>query len=300
MEIGSKCFNDHRDDVEGVRCEKACCISAEDRFMASTTIETMEVEELKGDEEDLHAGLMIPLPLTKLNLPSTANNAKNLNLAVLVAAGSFNPPTYMHLHMFESGREALLAHGYHVMGGYMSPANSAYVKQGLISAEHRIRMCQLVAEGSSFIMVDPWEALQTTYQRTLKVLARVTGALQHIASNFGSMRVFLLCGADLLESFTIPGVWLPDHVEKICRDYGLVCLHRGGRNLRNLIQNCELLAKHQENIIVVDNFESEISSTRVRENLSKLLPVDDLTPTCVIDYITSHGLYNVPQRSKSS
>ncbi|MCO5605910.1 hypothetical protein L7F22_060096 [Adiantum nelumboides] len=252
--------------------------------------------EVEGNEDDHSAGFTILLPLHKLSLPSSNNNAKSL--VVLVAAGSFNPPTYMHLHMFESGREALLARGYHVMGGYMSPANSAYGKQGLVSAEHRIKMCQLAAEGSSFIMVDPWEALQTTYQRTLKVLARVADALQDITSDFGSMRVFLLCGGDLLESFTIPGVWIPDHIETICRDYGLVCLHRGGRDLRNLIQSCELLAKYNENIVVVDNFESEISSTRVRENLAKHLPVDDLTPTCVIDYIKAHDLYNVSQRAE--
>jgi hypothetical protein len=29
----------------------------------------------------------------------------------------------------------------------------------------------------------------------------------------GSLKVMLLCGSDLLESFSTPGVWIPDQVE---------------------------------------------------------------------------------------
>lgn len=241
------------------------------------------------EHKDDHDGPSIPLPLEKLIFPGTEHEARKL--AVLVETGSFNPPTYMHLHMFESGREALGMHGYHVVGGYMSPVNSAYGKKGLILAEHRIKMCQLAAEGLSFIMVDPWEALQPTYQRTLKVLARVRDALQDVSANSGSIRVMLLCGADLLESFTVPGIWIPDQVETIFRDYGIVCMQRGGRDLMKLIRECDLLSKYNENIIIVDHFESDISSTRVRENLAKDLSVDCLTPASVIDYIKLNNLY---------
>lgn len=38
----------------------------------------------------------------------------------------------------------------------------------------------------------------------------------YIASSFtipaGSLKVMLLCGSDLLESFSVPGVWIPDQV----------------------------------------------------------------------------------------
>jgi len=96
-------------------------------------------------------------------------------------------------------------------------------------------------------MVDPWEAMQKGYQRTLTVLSRIRNSLckdgladqsiysedcllQHSTSsphffhnynqcvvrkNFlsGSLKVMLLCGSDLLESFSTPGVWIPDQVE---------------------------------------------------------------------------------------
>jgi len=36
-----------------------------------------------------------------------------------------------------------------------------------------------------------------------------------VRKNFlsGSLKVMLLCGSDLLESFSTPGVWIPDQVE---------------------------------------------------------------------------------------
>jgi nicotinamide mononucleotide adenylyltransferase len=78
-------------------------------------------------------------------------------VAVLVATGSFNPPTYMHLRMFELAKDELQQRGYSVLGGYMSPVNDAYKKKGLLSAAHRIRLCELACESSSFVMVDRWE-----------------------------------------------------------------------------------------------------------------------------------------------
>ena len=90
--------------------------------------------------------------------------------------------------------------------------------------------------------------MQKGYQRTLTVLSRIRNSLckdgladqsiysedcllQHSTSsphfffhsyiqsvvrkNFlsDSLKVMLLCGSDLLESFSTPGVWIPDQVE---------------------------------------------------------------------------------------
>ncbi|KAK7309456.1 hypothetical protein RJT34_06202 [Clitoria ternatea] len=96
---------------------------------------------------------------------------------VLVATGSFNPPTFMHLQMFELARDALNSEGYCVIGGYMSPMNDACKKKGLISVEHRLRLCNLACKSSDFVMVDPWEENQSTYQRTLTVLSGVCNSI---------------------------------------------------------------------------------------------------------------------------
>ncbi|KAK7294405.1 hypothetical protein RJT34_17294 [Clitoria ternatea] len=83
----------------------------------------------------------------------------------------------MHLRMFELARDALNSEGYYVIGGYMSPVNDACKKKGLISTEHRLRLCNLAYKSLDFVMVDPWEANQSTYQCTLTVLSRVRNSI---------------------------------------------------------------------------------------------------------------------------
>lgn len=57
---------------------------------------------------------------------------------VLVACGSFNPLTYLHLRMFEMAKDyARQNTNFEVVGGYLSPVSDEYKKPGLISAFHR-------------------------------------------------------------------------------------------------------------------------------------------------------------------
>lgn len=169
---------------------------------------------------------------------------------VLVSTGSFNPPTYMHLRMFELARDALKLEGFHVIGGYMSPVNDAYKKRGLISAKHRIELCHCACRSSEFIMVDPWEANQNTFQRTLTVLCRIKSSLVesgHISGD--SLKVMLVCGSDLLESFSIPGAWIREQVMTICRDFGVVCIRREGQDVDKIICNDDILSEYK--VVVV-------------------------------------------------
>lgn len=105
----------------------------------------------------------------------------------------------------------------------MSPVNDLYGKKGLLPSVDRIAMCARAAETSPMIMVDEWEARQTEYVRTLAVLHRMDRALNYgelardevsaggrtTTTTNGDTRlgVALLCGADMLASFLIPGVW---------------------------------------------------------------------------------------------
>ncbi|ERM97731.1 hypothetical protein AMTR_s00121p00126950 [Amborella trichopoda] len=212
---------------------------------------------------------------------------------VLVSTGSFNPPTYMHLRMFELARDALNSEGYVVIGAYMSPVNDAYKKKGLISAEHRIQLCELACQSSTFIMVDPWEAKQSSYQRTLTVLDRIQGFLhENRIQLVETLKVMLLCGSDLLESFGIPGAWIRDQVRTICRDYGVVSIRREGQDIDKIIDGDDILFENKNNVIVVDELiPNKISSTRVREIIKRRFSLKYLTADGVIDYIDQHQLY---------
>ncbi|XP_039041266.1 nicotinamide/nicotinic acid mononucleotide adenylyltransferase-like isoform X3 [Hibiscus syriacus] len=220
----------------------------------------------------------IPLPLDKLSLPSENNQSEDKIYVVLVATGSFNPPTLMHLRMF---------------GGYMSPVNDAYKKRGLVASEHRIEMCNLACKSSDFIMVDPWEAKQSSFQRSLTVLNRVKSFLAEGGLiRKESLKVMLVCGSDLLQSFSIPGFWIPEQVRAICKDYGVVCIRREGQDLEKIISGDEILNENRDNIKIVDELvPNQISSTRLRECISRGLSIKYLTIDEVIDYIGKQHLY---------
>ncbi|MCL7041242.1 hypothetical protein MKW94_004454, partial [Papaver nudicaule] len=230
----------------------------------------------------------VELPLDKLS-----SNSIDQQVVVLVATGSFNPPTFMHLRMFELARDALNSEGCCVIGGYMSPVNDAYKKKGLISAEHRLQLCELACKSSSFVMVDPWEAKQSSYQRTLTVLGRVESCLcESGLVRRESLKVMLLCGSDLVESICVPGVWIPEQVRALCRDYGIVCIRREGIDIEKIISGDEMLNVYKKNIRVVDELiPNQISSSRLRECISRGLSIKYLTVDEVIDYIKQHNLY---------
>ncbi|CAL0331836.1 unnamed protein product [Lupinus luteus] len=243
----------------------------------------------------------VPLPMDKLALHLITDQSSSSNTTtqgriyvILVATGSFNPPTFMHLRMFELARDVLNSEGYCVIGGYMSPVNDAYKKKNLISAEHRIRLCQLACKSSEFVMVDPWEANQSTYQRTLTVLSRVQSSICETGLvSRESLKVMLVCGSDLLQSFGIPGFWIRDQVKAISRDYGVVCISREGQDVGIIISSDDILNENQANIKVVDELvPNQISSTRVRECIARGLSIKYLTADEVIDYIREQQLYS--------
>nr|GEW17343.1 nicotinamide/nicotinic acid mononucleotide adenylyltransferase isoform X1 [Tanacetum cinerariifolium] len=221
------------------------------------------------------------LPTDKLSLDE--NGSSHLSTmgtmhVVLVSTGSFNPPTFMHLRLFEMARDALNSKGFQVVGGYMSPVNDAYKKKGLIPAVHRITMCQLACKSSEFVMVDTWEAKQSSFQRSLTVLSRIRSFFCDnglIPSAY--LKVMLVCGSDLLESFSTPGAWIPEQVRTICKDYGVVCIRREGQDIEKIFARDEILTENNSNIEVVDEIvPNRISSTLVRDCISREQSLGDV------------------------
>jgi nicotinamide mononucleotide adenylyltransferase len=52
---------------------------------------------------------------------------------LLLACGSFNPPTLLHLRMFEVARDTLRKQGLQVVGGVISPVHDGYGKEVRLS-----------------------------------------------------------------------------------------------------------------------------------------------------------------------
>ncbi|KAG9482474.1 hypothetical protein GDO78_011257 [Eleutherodactylus coqui] len=253
---------------------------------------------------------------------------------VLLATGSFNPITVMHLRLFELARDYLQGTGkYKVVKGIISPVSDGYKKKGLVEGCHRLAMAQLATENSDWIEVDPWECSKKEWTETALALRHYQQ--QQISTDNGEIRekksgcrkgqkrkrnhicqdvpdyncpeskappqVKLLCGADILESLGVPNLWKPEHVNEIVSSFGLVCITRMGSNAQKFIYESDVLWKHRHNIHLVEEWiTNDISSTKVRRALRRGMSVRYLVPDSVLDYIKKHDLYNEESEEKNS
>jgi len=102
----------------------------------------------------------------------------------------------------------------------------------------------------------------------------------------------LLCGADLLESFAVPGLWNTEDLTTIVRDYGMVVVSREGTNPEKFIYNSDLLTRYRNNIhLVTEWIGNEVSSTKIRTAVRRGDSVKYLVPDSVAEYIHREKLY---------
>ncbi|XP_010183989.1 PREDICTED: nicotinamide mononucleotide adenylyltransferase 3 [Mesitornis unicolor] len=243
---------------------------------------------------------------------------------VLLACGSFNPITNMHMRLFELARDHLHQTGrYQVVEGIISPVNDEYGKKGLVSARHRIAMAKLALETSDWIRVDPWESEQQTWTETVKVLRHhYNESLRSLQFKKEIMKnkrptegstvdslpyqhpvlpeLKLLCGADFLQTFKTPNLWKEEHIKEIVEKFGLVCISRAGSDPAQYINESTHLTKFQHNIFLVKEWiQNEISATQIRHALCRGLSVKYLVPDSVISYIAHHNIYTEESERKN-
>jgi nicotinamide mononucleotide adenylyltransferase len=103
----------------------------------------------------------------------------------------------------------------------------------------------------------------------------------------------LACGADLLQSMLLPGVWAAEDLEVILGRFGVVCLERSDQaDLHTLLDGTELFQRHRSKIHVVPQpIYNNVSSTIVRSLVKSHSSIKYLVPSGVELYIKQHGLY---------
>ncbi|KAF9035073.1 Nucleotidylyl transferase [Hymenopellis radicata] len=215
--------------------------------------------------------------------------------AVLIACGSFNPVTYLHLRMFEMAKDYVRQNtDFEVVGSYLSPVCDGYNKAGLLSAQHRVAMCTLAAERTTELMVDSWETFQA-YQLTAGVLDHFDRQINTVLGGVRpdeerrKARVMLLAGSDLVATMSEPGVWSDEDLDHILGRYGCFIVDRSGTDSHQAIQ---CLTRWRHNIHLVPQLiQNDVSSTKVRLSIRRGLSVRYLVPAQVVDYIEQHGLY---------
>ncbi|OCL07857.1 nicotinamide mononucleotide adenylyltransferase 1 [Glonium stellatum] len=225
---------------------------------------------------------------------------------VLVSCGSFSPPTNLHLRMFEQAADYCeFQTDFEVIGGFFSPVGDAYKKAGLVSAQHRITMCNLAVEqSSSWIGVDPWEPLHKEYLPTVKVLDHfdyylneVLGGIETYTGGKKKIHVALLAGADLIQTMSTPGLWAQEDLERILGHYGAFILERSGTDIDDALAS---LQQWRGNIRVIQQLiQNDVSSTKIRLFRKRGMSIRYLIPDKVVDYIYENNLYIDDDKSKS-
>ncbi|EDW67764.1 nicotinamide/nicotinic acid mononucleotide adenylyltransferase 3 isoform X1 [Drosophila virilis] len=237
----------------------------------------------------------------------------------LIACGCFSPPTPMHLRLFEIARDYFELRGTHkVVGGIISPTHDSYGKKGLAPSIDRCAMIKLAVQTSTWIRLSDWEVHQPQWMRTQSVLQHHQNYLNNYINSPGDeeqngllpgwlplglrerrdpISLKLLCGADLLESFAVPGLWANEDIEEIVANHGLVVISRCGSNPEKFIFESDILTKYQRNITLITNWvPNEVSSSLVRRLLNRGESVKYLLDDLVLSYINRQGLYNVKSK----
>ena len=237
--------------------------------------------------------------------------------SILISCGSFNPPTIMHLRLFELAKDHLEKYcGFEVLGGIVSPTHDNYIKKkpSLIAAKHRVEMVELSLKNYDFVRCSKWETLQDDWTRTREVLQEhlkqihnavnspesigsyfpesLNGLTYEEVTNPKIFRLYFICGGDLLESFSVPKLWKEEDIETIVRDFGLLVITREGSNPEEYIKKHPILNSYTENIQVVrERISNDISSTKIREALKKDASIRFFVMDEVIEYIRENKLY---------
>jgi nicotinate-nucleotide adenylyltransferase len=193
-------------------------------------------------------------------------------MPTLCLGGSFNPIHHGHLICARTVAEAF---GYDrvllIPSG--TPPHKPHLSD-LAAAEHRMRMCQLVA-GYGLFAVDDLEMRRDGPSYTLDTARQL--------KQRGMPEVHWLIGADMLN-------FLPKWHEplQLLREVRFIVMARPGIQFEwsMLAPEFQVLQKH-----VVEAPRIDISSTMIRQRARKKMSIDFLTPAGVVEYIHQHRLY---------
>lgn len=213
---------------------------------------------------------------------------------VILACGSFNPPTFGHLRMLEDAKTCLETKGYTVLKGILSPVSDGYGKSTLIGANDRFAMTAAAVMDSDWIRVDGWECSIPEWTTTLNVIRHHQ---KEISESIGEdVKVLLLVGGDVVETFDKfnsdgSPVWNSQDVDEIVSS-GLLVQPRPGSNPEKTI-GLMYLENALANVHFIENpiAYNAISSTKIRQAITEHRSIKYLTPDSVINYIKKHSLY---------
>ena len=188
-----------------------------------------------------------------------------------IFGGSFNPPHKIHQKIAN----------YIIKNNYLDkvifvPTGSNYEKPYLASEQDRYNMLKLMIGNVSYLDISTYEfgKLTHTYQ-----------TLDHFKKHYKDDEIYFICGSDNLKEIK---TW--KRYQYILSNYKLLVIRRNGESITDILSE---LKSYQDNIIVIDDIKSSLSSTSIRKRFKddKKLVKDGNIDSKVFEYI-NNNLYN--------
>ena len=188
-----------------------------------------------------------------------------------VFGGSFNPPHKMHLNI---GLD--LVNKQYVDKVIYVPTGSKYkYKNNLLPDKNRLEMLNILTKNQEYLGVNDYE-LKDEVVYTCETLA-------YFKELYPNDQIYFICGADNLSYID---KW--KNGEEILNNYKIIVMKRKGEDIEKLLKKFE---DYQENIVVADVEQQDISSTDIRERLKNKEFVLDVLDKNVYEYIRKNKLY---------
>ena len=186
----------------------------------------------------------------------------------IVFGGAFNPVTKAHILVCEYIMTKVDADEFIFL-----PVSNAYTKSELASNHHRVNMLNLVIKGLEKVKISKLEIDDSDYLGTYQSLIRL--------SDNNDCEISFVIGADNLYNMH---KWI--NIEGILSEFKIIVLGRNKIDIETAIDSNQILKKHRNNFIVLNDFVVDISSTGFRSTFDKT-QVDEE----VYKYIIENGLY---------
>ena len=193
----------------------------------------------------------------------------------VIFGGSFNPPHKFH---FLIAKQVLKQYK-EVEKVIFVPVNSNYPKDGLTENKHRYNMLKIAIAKNNRFLVSDIDMRADSSLPTVEVL-------EQMQKQFQDKEIWTLMGSDNLKEIH---TW--DRAEELVSKYKIIIMERNQNIMEDIINENELLKRYKINFKKLNKEMSDISSTKVREDIKNRRSIKHLVPEEVYEYIEENKLY---------
>ena len=198
---------------------------------------------------------------------------------IALFGGTFNPPHMGHRRLLESAIQAVMPEKTFIMPDRIPPHKEA---QLLAGADDRLEMCRLAFGDIPGVEISYWELKREGRSYSIYTV-------RHLRELFPDGRLWFIMGSDMLLGFEKWYCW--EELLTLCTP---LCLARCAEDTMAALKQAEHLSSItgiNEAAKIVQAPPLEISSTQLRELISRGSNTEGLIGREVLDYIKQNGIY---------